>query len=87
MKRGMTSLSSAEAKIAEQILESSGDDFELVNLKQKLSTIVKDIENLELSEDETERLIDQLPIPQKSEPLALTELRMKLVSFLTKLRL
>ncbi len=79
MQRGMISFSPEEAHVVVQSMRGTmQENSRVVTALSKLHTQQK----IEMSREEVESLLDQLPIPSSQEPEALRTARMALVQFL-----
>lgn len=83
MKRGVITFSRAEQTIIHTLL----CDFvpQLTSLQKKFEP-QGEFDSIEMSQDEVELILDQLPIPSQEEPDALTHIRTLLSSFLSPVK-
>ena len=87
MQRGIVNLSSEEISFAVNSIATPTNST-LAFLKEKLISAQQDQQstNVQLSEEEVEILMDQLPPPTLNQPPEQKDLRKKLTSFLSELR-
>ena len=86
MNRGSLKLTNDEARV---ILENVTNDLTDVLLRQKLSATAENIQGeqeMVLSQDDVERLLDLIPPPTVNDSLFLSESRNKLRFFLSQLQ-
>jgi len=89
MQRGMLSLAPSEIIYACGLAKTSAQDIK--NLLPRLESAARDIGNqpqvqVEVSEDEVETLLDNLPMPSPEEDRTITAIRAKLTQFLGQFR-
>jgi hypothetical protein len=85
MNRGVVTLTDSEIELGLQLAQTASFAPLLI---QKLTAASQEATNptvVELSEDQVEQIIDNLPAPQESTPV-MRELRAKLTQFLASLR-
>lgn len=83
MQRGIISLSTTEARLAELLAENSPLDLTSFRAKVKLAVASdQEINRLEVNRDEVEALLDTLPAPEPGQDQSYQQLREKLQSFL-----
>jgi hypothetical protein len=83
MQRGIISLSTTEARLAELLAENS--PLDLTSFRAKVQLVVasgQELNRLEVNRDEVEALLDAMPAPEAGQDQSYQLLREKLQSFL-----
>ncbi len=89
MQRGVITFTTQEQKIIYQILHDFVPD--LTQLQQKFLVTqtggeLEHLDSIELSRDEVELILDQMPIPSGEEPEEVSHIRSLLSSFLNPVK-
>ena len=86
MQRGIITFSTEEQTVLVALLEGTTMASSLVFSRlQATGTSQNAEEKIELSREEAESILDQLPIPSAQEPESVTESRQKLCDFIQNL--
>lgn len=85
MERGILLLTQVEYLYLAELLQTESVQAQLLQKFKPSSAGSGQNIKIQLSSEEVESLLDLLPMPDKSEPTALTTTRQKLQSFLTEL--
>jgi hypothetical protein len=83
MQRGIIELSIEEQQILRRALENT--PLQQTDTIKKFDTTMDNQTTLELSRDEAESILDNLPIPSPAEPADLTTARRAVAHFLTSI--